>query len=75
MTPLMMIWVISWSLSHSVMDIVPRLGARGIEWNGSCISIVFSSHFYNYICLYDSRSTIGDASNSLRNFLVFLEIS
>ena len=54
MTPLMMILMMSQSLSHSVVDIVPRLGARSMEWNGSYISIVFSSYFYDDICLHNS---------------------
>ena len=74
MTPLMMILVISQSLSHSVVDVVPRLGARSMEWNGSYISIVFSSYFHDDICLHNSRNTIGDVSNFLRDFLVFLGI-
>ena len=74
MTPLMMILMMSWSLSHSVMDIVPRLGARSMEWNGSYISIVFSSYLYNNICLHNSQNMIGNVSNFLRVFLVFLGI-
>ena len=66
--------LMSWSLSHSVVDVVPRLGARSMEWNGSYISIVFSSYFYDNICLHNSRNTIGDVSNFLRDFLVFLGI-
>ena len=53
MTLLMMILMMSWSLSHSFADIV----------NGSYISIVFSSYFYDDICLHNSRNTIGDVSN------------
>ena len=46
--------MMSWSLSHSVTDVVPRLGARSMERNGSYISIVFSSYFYDDICLHNS---------------------
>ena len=59
---------------HLVVDVVPRLGARSMEWNGSYISIVFSSYFYDNICLHNSRNMIGDVSNFLRDFLVFLGI-
>ena len=55
--------MVSRSLSHSITDVVPRLGARSMERNGSYISIVFSSYFYNDICLHNSRNTIGDVSN------------